>query len=77
MTKMVFCKKYKKYLEGLDDIQYPGEVGQRIHKEISKQAWQDWMSRQTILINEYALNVLDKESRDFLEKNMIEYLFGE
>ena len=77
MGRMIFCKKLKRYLEGLDEIQYPGEIGKRIYKEISKQAWQDWLIKQTMLINEYALNVLEKEAREFLEKNMIEYFFNE
>lgn len=75
--RMVFCQKLKQELEGLGFAPYPGELGQKIFNEISKQAWQDWLKHQTMLINENRLNVLDKETRKNLESEMVNYLFGE
>lgn len=76
-SKIIYCHKLKQELESLNAAPYPGELGQRILKEISKQAWQDWLKHQTMLINENRLNVLDKDTRKYLESEMINYFFGE
>lgn len=77
MTRMVQCKKLGKELQGLEYQPYPGELGQKIFENISDQAWQQWMQHQTMLINEYQLNLMDTEARKFLEKEMEKFLFGE
>lgn len=77
MTRMVQCAKLDKEAEGLDRAPYPGELGQRIYENISKEAWQLWMGQQTILINENRLSVIDPEHRAFIEKEMEKFLFGE
>lgn len=73
---IIYCQKLKQELESLSTAPYPGELGQRILKHISKQAWQEWLKHQTLLINENRLNLLDKETRKNLESEMINYLFG-
>ena len=63
--------------EGLDYAPYPGELGQRIYDNVSKQAWQRWVEHQKMLINEYRLTPIEPEARSFLEKEMEKYFFGE
>ncbi|WP_455219981.1 oxidative damage protection protein [Kaarinaea lacus] len=75
MTRMVQCAKLGKEAEGMDRPPYPGELGQRIYESISKEAWQQWMSHQTILINENRLSVIDPKHRAFLEEQMQKFLF--
>ena len=77
MSRLVQCVKLGKEAEGLDMAPYPGELGQRIFENISKEAWQMWMGQQTILINEHRLNVIDPEHRAFIEREMEKFLFGE
>jgi Fe-S cluster biosynthesis and repair protein YggX len=77
MTRMVQCVKLGKEAEGLDRPPYPGELGQRIFENVSKEAWQQWMGQQTILINEYRINVIDPKGRAFLEEQMEKFFFGE
>ena len=77
MTRMVNCVKLGKQAEGLDRAPYPGELGQRIFDNVSKEAWQLWMKQQTILINEYRLSVIDPKAREFLEQEMEKFFFGE
>ena len=77
MSRMVQCVKLGKEAEGLDMAPYPGELGQRIFENISREAWQLWMGQQTILINEHRLNVIDPEHRAFIEGEMEKFLFGE
>ncbi len=76
MARMVNCVKLEKELEGLDRPTYPGDLGKRIYKEVSKEAWQSWMGHQTMLINEYRLTPVDPKARKFLEEEMEKFFFG-
>jgi Fe-S cluster biosynthesis and repair protein YggX len=77
MTHTVFCKKLGTDELGLDYPPMPGDLGQQIYHNISKHAWQMWLAHQTMLINEYRLNMLEPEARDFLVAEMQKFLFGE
>jgi Fe-S cluster biosynthesis and repair protein YggX len=75
--RQVFCQKLKKEAEGLDFHPYPGPLGQRIYDSISKEAWELWLGHQTMLINEYRLNLVEPKARTFLKEEMIKFLFEE
>ncbi len=75
MSNRVFCQRLNKEAEALDFAPYPGELGQRVVEHISKEGWQEWINHQTMLINEYRLNLTDKKSREFLEAEMVKFLF--
>lgn len=75
MARIVFCQKLQKEAEGLGYQLYPGEVGEKIFNNISKEAWGQWQHKQTMLINEKHLNMMDPEHRAFLEEQMIGFLF--
>ena len=75
MARTVFCQKLQKEAAGLDFQLYPGEVGERIFNNISKEAWQQWQHKQTMLINEKHLNMMDPEHRALLEEQMVGFLF--
>ncbi|XOV79547.1 MAG: oxidative damage protection protein [Aestuariibacter sp.] len=75
MSRTVFCQRLQKEADGLDFQLYPGELGKRIFDNISKEAWSDWQKKQTMLINEHKLNMMDPNARQFLEKHMTAYLF--
>ncbi|HKK14141.1 MAG TPA: oxidative damage protection protein [Gammaproteobacteria bacterium] len=77
MARMVNCVKLGKEKEGLDFPPYPGELGKKIYDSVSKEAWQMWLKHQTMLINEYRLSPVDPKAREFLEKQMDEFFFGE
>ncbi len=77
MSRMVQCVLLKKEAEGLDRPPYPGELGKRIFENVSKEAWQQWLRHQTILINEYRLSPIDPKARKFLEEEMEKFFFGE
>jgi Fe-S cluster biosynthesis and repair protein YggX len=73
----VYCLKLKQESEGLPRPPYPGPLGEKIYNNISLNAWRMWQSHQTMLINEYRLNLLEPEARKFLEHEMEKFLFGE
>ena len=77
MTRMVQCVKLGKEAEGLDKPPYPGELGQKIFENVSKEAWQMWLGQQTMLINEYRLSPINPEHRKMLEEAMEKFFFGE
>ena len=70
MARMVFCQKYQREMEGLLQPPFPGPRGQKIFESVSKQAWQEWLAHQTMLINERKLNMMDRTARTFLELEM-------
>lgn len=75
MSRTLYCQYLKKEAEGLDFQLYPGELGERIFNNISKEAWAEWQKKQTMLINEKRLNMMDTEARAYLEKEMEAFLF--
>ncbi|ATG75181.1 oxidative damage protection protein [Zobellella denitrificans] len=75
MSRTIFCQRLQKEAEGLDFQLYPGELGKRIYDHISKEAWADWQKKQTMLINEKKLNMMNAEHRQLLEQEMVAYLF--
>ena len=77
MARMVKCVKLGKEAEGLDRPTYPGELGKRIFENVSKEAWQQWLRQQTILINEYRLSPIEPKARQFLEEQMEKFFFGD
>lgn len=77
MGEMVNCVILKKEAEGLDRAPYPGELGQRILKNASKEGWKMWMKQQTMLMNENRLSPMDPKHRKFLEEEMEKFFFGE
>ncbi len=77
MTHTVHCVKLGREAEGLDRPPYPGELGQRLYENVSKEGWQLWLRHQTMLINEYRLSAMDPKARKMLEQEMEKFFFGE
>jgi len=77
MSRTVDCVKMGEKLEGLDFPPFPGELGQKIFDNVSKEAWKQWLGQQTILINEYRLSSLDPKARTFLQEEMQKFLFND
>lgn len=75
MSRTVNCARLGREAEGLDFPPYPGELGQRIFDEISKEAWQQWLAHQTMLINENRISPMDPKARAFLVEQMQKFLF--
>ena len=76
MARMVKCLILGREAEGLDYVPYPGDLGKRIFENVSKEGWQQWVSHQTMLINEYRLSPIDPKARKFIEEEMEKFLFG-
>jgi Fe-S cluster biosynthesis and repair protein YggX len=77
MTRTILCNKYQQELEGLDKPPFPNAKGQKIFDTISKKAWLEWLDIQTRLINEKHLNMLDIESRAYIQEQQDKFFNNE
>jgi Fe-S cluster biosynthesis and repair protein YggX len=76
MTRTVNCVKLGREAEGLERAPVPGELGKRIFENVSKEAWQQWVRYQTMLINENRLNLMDPHARKYLAEQMEKHFFS-
>ncbi|MDG1311054.1 MAG: oxidative damage protection protein [Porticoccaceae bacterium] len=77
MARTVLCRKLKQELPGMDMLPFPGPKGEEIYSNISKQAWAEWMTHQTTLINEMRLNMMDLTARTYLSEQREKFFDGE
>jgi Fe-S cluster biosynthesis and repair protein YggX len=77
MSRVVQCVVLKREAEGLDAPPHPGSLGERIYENVSREGWQQWLERLTMIINENGLNTADTGSIEQIEKHMLGFLFGE
>jgi len=75
--RKVFCAVLQVEAEALDKIPHPGELGQRIYNNVSKEGWSQWLQRLTTIINENGLNTADVRSIELIEKHMLGFFFSE
>jgi Fe-S cluster biosynthesis and repair protein YggX len=76
LTNMIHCIKLNKLATKLKFQPFQNELGQRIFANVSQEAWQQWLSHQTMLINENRLSLVDQQARDFLLTELEKYFFG-
>lgn len=78
MSRTVQCVKLGQEAEGLAKPPFglPPALAQRIFENVSKQAWQEWLTHQTRLINEYRLVLADASARKFLTEELEKFFFG-
>ena len=77
MSRKVFCRKYRQEMDGLAMPPLPGPLGQEVFENISQQAWQEWQEKQTMLINEKHLSLMDKDARNYLTDQMHRFFNNE
>lgn len=75
--RTVKCVVLKTDAEGLDKVPHPGELGERIYDNVSKEGWKQWLDRLTTIINENGLNTADVHSLELIEKHMLGFFFAE
>ncbi len=76
--RKVFCVKFQREMEGLSETPFDNHpLGKRIYENVSKEAWQMWVERMKMVMNEYRLNLGRREHQEFLLKQMEDFFFGE
>ena len=77
MSRMIQCVVLKSQAEGLDKPTHPGDLGQRIYDNVSKEGCKQWLERLTVIINENGLNTADVTNLKTIEKHMLGFFFEE
>lgn len=75
--RMVKCVKFQKEMPGLDEPPFNNPLGQRIFENVSKDAWKLWLEHLKMIVNEYRLNLIDRQAQAVIQQQMEEYFFGE
>jgi N-acetylglutamate synthase-like GNAT family acetyltransferase/Fe-S cluster biosynthesis and repair protein YggX len=74
---LVNCIKLGREAEGLDLPPMPGEMGRKLYENVSKEAWQQWIKLQTMIINENRLSLADAQHRKYLAEQVQKHFFGD
>jgi Fe-S cluster biosynthesis and repair protein YggX len=76
MATMVQCRRCGQTREGMAFQPFASETGRRVFEQICGVCWGEWTKFQQQLINHYGLNLRDPKAREFLLRNMEQFLFG-
>ena len=76
MTRLIHCAKLNKEAMGLPVPPMPGTMGQKVYEQISKEAWQLWLTHQTMFINENRLSMIEPAARTRVMQELDQFLFG-
>jgi Fe-S cluster biosynthesis and repair protein YggX len=76
-TRMVKCVKFGKEMPGLEFVPWTGDLGKRVHENVSQEAWKMWLEYSKMIMNEYRLNPMDPQSHKIMEEQMEQFFFGE
>jgi Fe-S cluster biosynthesis and repair protein YggX len=74
--RIVHCVKLDKDLPGLAKPPLPGELGQKIFENVSKEAFKMFLDYFKMIVNEYRLDLTSPESDKIFEEQMKEFFFG-
>ena len=77
MARTVNCVKLSKELPGIPFKPFDNELGQRIYDEVSMEAWQMWLEHSKMIVNEYRLDLTQRQAHDILLKQADDFFFGE
>jgi len=77
MARMVRCVKLGRFLPGLDQPPFPGELGERIYNNVSAQGYGLWPEYATMIINHNGLSLGNPQHRDYLHQQREEFFFGQ
>lgn len=75
--RTVYCNVLRREAEGLAAPPYPGALGERIYREISREGWQRWLERLAAIMNENRLSTDDPRHLQTIEHHMRGFLFDE
>ena len=73
-SRTVFCRKLQRDAPGLKEPPLFGKIGKEIFANVSAEAWAEWVEMQLKIVNEYHLDLSEKEHRKVLEKQLRAFL---
>jgi Fe-S cluster biosynthesis and repair protein YggX len=72
----VTCTRCGQTRDGMAFQPFQNELGKRAYQSICGTCWAEWLKMQQQLINHYGLNVQDRQAKDFLFRQMEQFLFA-
>jgi Fe-S cluster biosynthesis and repair protein YggX len=73
---LVTCSRCGQTREGMAFQPFQNDLGRRAYENICGVCWGDWLKTQQQLINHYALNLREPQAKEFLFRNMEQFLFA-
>jgi Fe-S cluster biosynthesis and repair protein YggX len=70
MARTVYCKKLEREAEGLEEPPMYGPLGRELFEHVSKEAWEEWQELSLKIVNEYHLDLSEKEHRKVLRDQL-------
>jgi Fe-S cluster biosynthesis and repair protein YggX len=67
---IVHCIKLDKDAPGLKAPPFSNELGQYIHANVSKEAWDEWLQESVRYINTYRVDLSSREGMEFMFKQL-------
>ena len=74
--RTVTCIRCGNSREGMAFQPFQNELGRRAFESICGVCWAEWTKTQQQLINHYGLNLRDPQAKEFLFRNMEQFLFS-
>lgn len=74
MKKKILCNVLKKIEYGLDKVPFNNEIGNKIYNTISEKVWNQWVNFLVKVVNDYRLDLSNKNHRLALLKEMLKFL---
>jgi Fe-S cluster biosynthesis and repair protein YggX len=74
--RVVKCARKGQDLPGLEKPPFPGNLGQRIHDNVSREGWAEWEAHSARLMTERKWNMADPQARKELFREMEDFFFG-
>jgi Fe-S cluster biosynthesis and repair protein YggX len=72
----VVCARCGEEREQMPFRPFQNDIGLRVFEQICNACWQEWLTTQKQLMNDYALHPREPRSKQFLFANMVVFLFG-
>lgn len=71
----VQCVKLKKELPALEEPPIPGELGKKIHQQVSAEAWRLFEEHFIMVTNELRLDLMDDSTNQIFFDQIDQFLF--
>ncbi|MCK5652581.1 MAG: oxidative damage protection protein [Gemmatimonadetes bacterium] len=71
------CRRCGEEAPQLEKPPFKHEIGERVHAEICRGCWAEWLQHQTLLINHYGLDPRAPKSKEFLYGQVEKVLLGD
>lgn len=72
----ITCVRCGNTRDGMAFQPFQNDIGRRAFEQICGVCWAEWLKFQQQLINHYGLDPRDPKSKEFLFRNMEEFLFS-